>query len=407
MKLAIVTAYPPSKIALNQYAYHLVKHFRQKKDITEIVLLTDKTRGEKDLEFIENGCKVTVKKCWSFNSFSNLFSVTRAITNTKPDAILFNLSFKKFGNNKIAAAFGLMLPLICKYKKIPNIVLLHNIFEEVDLERSGYASNKLMKKFYGFIGTTLTGLVLHADTVVVTEQKHLEILELKYLATHIKFIPQGSFELPLEPNYILPTEGPMKIMAFGQFGTYKKVEGLIEAVELVRDKTGLDLEIVIAGTDNPNVPGYLAKVKEKYKHVPQLRFTGFIIGNEMSDLFKESAVVVFPYTSPKGSLGILHEAGNHGKAVIMPGLGDLAHFVKDGGYKAEFFNPKSITSLANAIDNIVTNNAHRIRLGQANYKAATAFPMSKITDIYLETFNTIIEEKPKFQNYQINKSVVL
>ena len=29
MKLAIVTAYPPSKVTLNEYAYHLVKSFRQ------------------------------------------------------------------------------------------------------------------------------------------------------------------------------------------------------------------------------------------------------------------------------------------------------------------------------------------------------------------------------------------
>ena len=43
-------------------------------------------------------------------------------------------------------------------------------------------------------------------------------------------------------------EGPLKIMTFGKFGTYKKVEGLIEAVEMVREQTGRELEIVIAGT---------------------------------------------------------------------------------------------------------------------------------------------------------------
>ena len=60
MKLAIVTAYPPSKVTLNEYAYHLVKHFRQKENVTEIVLLTDKTEGAKDIAFTEDGCKITV-----------------------------------------------------------------------------------------------------------------------------------------------------------------------------------------------------------------------------------------------------------------------------------------------------------------------------------------------------------
>ncbi len=39
MKLAIITAYPPSKITLNEYAYHLVKQFRQKELITELIFI--------------------------------------------------------------------------------------------------------------------------------------------------------------------------------------------------------------------------------------------------------------------------------------------------------------------------------------------------------------------------------
>ncbi|PNW29113.1 glycosyltransferase [Formosa algae] len=392
MKLAIVTAFPPSKVTLNEYAYHLVKHFRQKQDITELILLTDKTEGDKDLEFTEAGCKITVKECWSFNSYTTLFSVNRAINKTKPDAVLFNLQFMKFGDKKIAAALGLLLPLVCKLKKIPNVVLLHNILEEVDLKSAGFTSSKLMQNIYGFIGTTLTEFILHADVVAVTMQKYVTTLEAKYLAPNIKLIPHGTFEVPVEQDYSL-ADGPLKVMTFGKFGTYKKVEGMIEAVELVRANTGLDIEVVIAGTDNPNVPGYLAQVQEDYKHVPQIRFTGYVEEHEVPTLFNESAVVVFPYTSTTGSSGVLHQAGSYGKAVVMPDLGDLASLVKEEGYKGEFFDPNSVKSLAVAIENIVTNNGYRIALGQANYKAATALPMSKITDMYLETFKEIIEKK--------------
>ena len=96
MKLAIVTAYPPSKVTLNEYAYHLVKSFRQSKKVTELILLTDETLGEKDINFTENGCKITVKECWKFNSYANILNVTKAINQTKPDAILFNLQFIRF-----------------------------------------------------------------------------------------------------------------------------------------------------------------------------------------------------------------------------------------------------------------------------------------------------------------------
>ncbi|WP_179337132.1 glycosyltransferase [Winogradskyella ludwigii] len=392
MKLAIITAYPPSKVTLNEYAYHLVKQFRQKEEVTELILLTDKTEGAKDIEFIEEGCKITVKECWSFNSYKNIVSVTKALNNTKPDAVLFNLQFMKFGDKKIAAALGLMLPWICKLKKIPTIVLLHNILEEVDLGSAGFTSNKLMQNIYGFIGTSLTKLILKADVVAVTMQKYVNILEIKYLAPNVKLIPHGTFEIPNEPNYRLP-KGPLQIMTFGKFGTYKKVEAMIEAVELVRAKIGLDLEVVIAGTDNPNVPGYLAKVQEDYKHVPNVRFTGYVEESEVPKLFNESAVVVFPYTSTTGSSGVLHQAGSYGKAVIMPDLGDLALLIKDEGYKGEFFEPTSVESLANAIEAIVTNESYRLHLAVSNYKAATAHPMSQIADLYLAEFNTIINKK--------------
>ncbi|MCA0132596.1 glycosyltransferase [Winogradskyella alexanderae] len=392
MKLAIVTAYPPSKVTLNEYAYHLVKQFRQHQDITELILLTDRTEGEKDLNFSEAGCKITVKECWSFNSYKNIFSVTKAINQTAPDSVLFNLQFMKFGDKKVAAALGLMLPLVCRLKRIPNIVLLHNILEEVDLGSAGFTSNKLMQKLYGFIGSSLTRLILQADTVAVTMQKYVDILERKYNAKNVKLIPHGTFEIPEEPNYTLP-EGPMQIMTFGKFGTYKKVEGMIEAVEMVRQSTGLNLEVVIAGTDNPNVPGYLAKVREDYKHIPQVRFTGYVEEEDVPVIFNNSAVVVFPYTATTGSSGVLHQAGSYGKAVVMPDLGDLALLVQDEGYRGEFFDPTNVESLALAIEVLVTNEAHRLNIAKANYKAATAHPMSQIAEMYIGSFKQIFGNK--------------
>ncbi len=392
MKLAIITSYPPSQVTLNEYAYHLVKQFRKNEFITELILLTDKTAVEKDIQFTEAGCKITVKECWSFNSYKTIYTVTKVINQIQPDAVLFNLQFMKFGDNKIAAALGLMLPLVCKLKKLPNIVLLHNILEEVDLGSAGFTSNKLMQSLYGFAGAILTKLILQADVVALTMQKYVDTLETKYKASNVKFIPHGTFEIAEKPDYTLP-EGPLQIMTFGKFGTYKKVEALIEAVQMIRTATGLDLEVVIAGTDNPNVSGYLSKVKEAYKHVPQVRFTGYVEEHDVPIIFSESAVVVFPYTSTTGSSGVLHQAGSYGKAVVMPDLGDLALLVKDEGYQGEFFDPTSVESLAKAIETIVTNEAYRIHLAKINYQAATAHPMSEIARRYVELFKQIINRK--------------
>jgi len=392
MKLAIVTAYPPSKITLNEYGYHLVKQFRLKQEVTELILLTDGTPEPKDLQFEEEGCKITVKECWKFNSYFNLRTVIKAVNQTQPDAILFNLQFMKFGDKKLPAALGLLLPYICKLKAIPTIVLLHNIMEKVDLESAGFTKNKLLQKIYGFIGTTLTRFILQADLVAVTMEKYVGILEEKYKVDNVITIPHGTFEIPEQPKYTIP-EGPFKIMTFGKFGTYKKVEILIEAVEEIRRKTALDLEIVIAGEDNPNVPGYLKGVAEKYKDVSQLVFTGYVEEVDVAPLFEESAVVIFPYTSTTGSSGVLHQAGSYGKAVVMPNLGDLALLVDQEGYKGEFFEPENSSDLANAIRKILLNETYRIQLGEANYKAATALPMEAIASMYLNEFENIHRRK--------------
>jgi glycosyltransferase involved in cell wall biosynthesis len=403
MKLAIITAYPPSKITLNEYAYHLVKQFRQKELITELILLTDVTEGAKKLDFVEQGCKVSVKECWSFNSYGNILSVNKAVNQTRPDSILFNLQFMKFGDKKIPAAMGLLLPLICKIKRIPTIVLLHNILEEVDLKKAGFSSNKLMQYMYLFLGSILTTLILKADIVAVTMRKYVGVLEKKYNVKNVMAIPHGTFEVLKKPTFNLP-KGALKIMTFGKFGTYKKVDLLIEAVQIVRSITKMDLEIVIAGTNHPNAPKYLETAKKRFNYVPKLIFTGYVAEDEIPRLFNDSAVVVFPYTSTTGSSGVLHQAGGYGKAVIMPNLGDLALLVKEEGYRAEFFEPTSSASLAKSIEAIVTNEAYRIALGIANYEAASAYPMSMITGIYLDTFLDIANENSVENscNYQVN-----
>lgn len=391
MKIAVITAFPPSKVTLNEYGYHLVKNFAQKNEVTQVVILADKTVETKELDF-ENSNKIKVNECWSFNSYSNIVSITKAISKEKPDAVLINLQFMKFGDKKIPAALGLMIPMVLRLKGIPTVSLLHNILEQVDLESAGFTDNKIAQKIYNFIGTTLTRFILKSDVVAVTINKYVDILEKKYKVKNVKVIPHGTFDSIDEPSFEL-APGPKQIMAFGKFGTYKKVEILIEAAILIRKRSAEKIEVVIAGTDSPNTPGYLAGVQEKYKEVEGIRFTGYVEEKEVPVIFGNCTVVAFPYTSTTGSSGVLHQAGSYGKAVVMPDLGDLALLVEEEGYKGEFFNPESAESLAQAIEKIINNDDNRKAIAMQNFKAASALSMDKITDMYMDTFQGIILSK--------------
>lgn len=384
MKLGIITAFPPSKVTLNEYGYHLVKHWAAHPEITTIYLYCDTPDAKHHLDF-EHSDKIEVVPCWKFNSYRTLSSITKAVKKTKPDHIFLNLQFMKFGDKKIAAALGLCLPKVLRLYGFKNTVLLHNILETVDLSSAGFTNNPLLKKIYNGIGTLLTKLVLQANTVAVTIPKYVAILSKKYRANNVVLVPHGTFDIPETPDFTKNDE-IKQVMAFGKFGTYKKVEQLIEAVVKAREISGEQIRLVIAGSDNPNTPGYLKNVEQSYSHVTNLVFTGYLEENEVPRVFKDSTIVAFPYTSTTGSSGVLHQAGSYGKAVVLPNLGDLAELIKEEGYDGVFFDPSNTESLTNALVKLIQDSSLRQQLARKNFKAATAYPMNKIADIYFNIF---------------------
>jgi len=392
MKLAIVTPYPPSKVTLNEYAYHLVEQFKIKEDISEIVILSDDLPTGETYPTVEGGCPVSIKTCWSFNSFNNLFSIRKAIKSAKPDLVLYNIQFLSFGDSKIAATLGLLSPMVTRMSGIPSVALLHNIIETVDYESAGITSNPIMKWIFNLAGTIMTKIILMSSMVALTMPKYVRILEKKYKAKNVALLPHGSFETPPVPSFDVPS-GKKQIMTFGKFGTYKKVEEMIESVEIVRERTGEELEIVIAGTDNPNVKGYLAGVEKKYSHVKDLRFTGYVEEEDVPVIFGDSTAVVFPYTSTTGSSGVLHQAGAYGKAVVLPNIGDLKELIEEEGYLGEYFQPGDINGLADAIEKLVIDDDHRRYIAEKNYAAAASLPMSEVVDRYITHFHNLCGSK--------------
>ena len=237
----------------------------------------------------------------------------------------------------------------------------------------------------------VTRFILQADLVAVTIPKYVEILEAKYHAKNVLLAPHGSFE---ETNVEMPDSvpaGPPNIMTFGKFGTYKKVEVLVEAFELLLPAHP-SAQLVIAGTDNPNVKGYLDGVRDKYAHVPNIVFTGYVGEDDVPRIFGDAWVVIFPYTSTTGSSGVLHQAGGFGKPVVLPRLGDLEQLVIEEGYEGEFFEPGNAQSLADAICRVIDHPSRMLEMGSVNFMAATGLPITEVVDWYLIHFEQLLKK---------------
>lgn len=389
MKIAIVTAFPPSKVMLNEYAYHLVEHFVQKDKVKELILLTDFTETSKDLSFTTNGCYIKVKQCWRYNSYKNVYTILKALKKTTPDAVLFNMQFMRFGNSKPASALGLFLPLACKIKKIPSVVLLHNILECSYKNKVAATRPHPARKIKGVYNYIKTRLVLQADKVVLTNSSYIDLYKDKYKATNLHLIPHGSLGVPEEPVY-KEYSGTFRLLTYGKWGSYKRLESLVLAFNKVKERTGLPIELVIAGTDSPETPGYLYKMKKEFKSVEGLMFVENVETYEVPALFKNCDAVVMPYTFANVNSGALQRAGSFGKPIIIPNLKEILSVVEFEGYEGVYYDAFDTESMADGIEKVLVYEDYRRELGKANFEAASRYPMSKIADMYISLFNHLI-----------------
>jgi len=228
--------------------------------------------------------------------------------------------------------------------------------------------------------------------VTVTIPKYVELLEAKYGVSNVVLAPHGSFEDSPLPALDLPP-GPKQIMTFGKFGTYKRVEVLIDAFKRLLELGMTDVRLVIAGSDSPNAPGYLDRIKEQHVAVPGLTFTGYVAEADVPKLFQDSAVVAFPYTHTTGSSGVLHQAGDYGKAVVLPNVGDLAELIAEEGYAGAFFEPGDVEGLTNQLKRVLEDDAFRREMASQNLMAARGLPMSDVVDWYLIHFEEILDQR--------------
>lgn len=391
----MVTTYPPGKGSLNEYAYHFVRALRQKAEVERLTLLVDELPDGAAYPptTAEDGAPMEIIPCWRFDSLTNAVKIVQVVRRAKPDAVLFNVQFATFGGKKAPASLGLLAPKLVKLAGYPTFVLLHNIMETVDLISAGYAQQGWMEWTIRTAGETVTKALLSVDRVLVTIPKYVEILVEKYHSDKVLLAPHGSFEDDLpQPDFDLPP-GPRQLMTFGKFGTYKKVEILLDALKLLEAEGRDNLQVVIAGSDSPNAAGYLDQVREAYGNKPNIIFTGYVAEEDVPRIFGDAAVVVFPYTSTTGSSGVLHQAGSYGKAVVLPNIGDFAEVITEEGYVGEFFNPEDPATLARSIARILDDDDLRQTIGMRNYLAARGLPISDVVDWYLLHFESVINQR--------------
>ena len=378
--IAVVTALSPSSTTLAEYGLHLLIALGKKATVRVVALVED----DPELDYPEIP-GVEVVRAWRFNSIKNPVRIAAAARSVGADVVLFNAHFTSFGSSKVAATLGLMSPLVARISGIPAITLMHNIVETVDLRAAGFGAGGIVERAMRLIGTGLTWMVLRSNMVTTTMPRYVEILRKKYRASNVALTPHGSFDVPAPPA--APADRT-RIMTFGKFGTYKRVEALIEAVRMLGRP---NVELVIAGTDSPNTPGYLADVERRLGG-SDVRFTGYVPEADVEATFRGATVTVFPYTATTGSSGVLHQAGSFGCPPVLPRIGDLEDLIQNEGYTGAFFEPDNSADLARAIGELLDAPQRCRDIALHNYEAARGLSIEEVVDWHLVHAGRLIHD---------------
>jgi glycosyltransferase involved in cell wall biosynthesis len=380
MRVSLVTSFPPSRGDLNEYGYHLASAMRDDPRVDLSILADDGP--------LEEVGGFNVRRCWRFDSIFNPVRLLGAIRDSKPDVVWFNIGFSSFARAPIAAFVALTVPALARRLGYYTHITLHTVFERINLKDTGVRFPGL----YRTAGRMATRLLLASgDMSVLLPSFRSEILSnYGVSADRVQARPHGTFgevKGARVANSDVSSAGSSEqiILAFGYWGTYKKVDLLLESLERVRS-VAPNAVLVIAGTNHPSAPGYLETLQEQWRGHPGVRFLGYVPETELDNLFNTASVLVLPYSSAAGTSGVVHQACQYGLPMVATAIPEIVEIAQEEKIAVEFYEPGDGGALANQLIRLLSSEDLRRSLSEQNLRAAQGTPIAQVVDEYLRFF---------------------
>ncbi len=379
MRICLVSAFPPSGRMLNEYGFHIAREL-QRDPLLSVTILADKL-GEDHPELPD----FDVRRVWDFNSLRNPFALLRAIHEIKPDVIWYNLLFTTFGNahNPPAAFFGTCMPALTRMAGYYTHVTLHHLVEHVDMEDGGIRHARL----YRAAGMLATHMLLMSNSISVLLPAYRRTLLEKYRGENVHFRAHGTLGgRPEFPDFTRRGNPEHRILALGHWGTYKRLDLLMEAWPQVREAVP-EARLVIGGADHPMTPGYMESIKTRHQDDPRIDFVGYVPEEKIPEVFGGSTVLVMPYSSATGASGVAHQACEYGVPIISADIPDFREMANEEGMAIEFYRLGDAGSLAEELIALLRSPERQREMAEQNFSAALRQNMPQVIQQYLRGFN--------------------
>jgi glycosyltransferase involved in cell wall biosynthesis len=375
MKICLVTTFPPSRGGLSEYGFHIASEL-QRNPFLSLTVLADSLDGKGP-----DPDGFAVDRCWSFNDPNSSTRLLRAIHRHKPDVVWFNLLFTTFGHNPLVAFCGLATPLLTRLLGRYTHVTLHQLMDAVDMKDAGVRFPRLYRAAGGFA----TRMLLMSNSVTVLMPAYRKILVEQYGRQNVHVRAHGILSyLPEYPDFSR-RGNPHRVLAFGKWGTYKRLEPMIEAFELI-SKSLPNVKLVVGGGDHPRMPGYVASVAKRFENDSRLEFTGYVAEEQIPELFRTASVAVMPYSSSTGASGVAHLACAFGVPIISADITDFRQMADEEGLAIDFYQPSNTQDLAKHVISLLQSPEQQEEMVAQNFSAALRMTMPQIIHEYIRHF---------------------
>lgn len=393
MKICLVAAFPPSGRQLNEYAFHIARELRRHPHVTLSILADELS----DYEFAtdESGNPISAQeqtelagfnviRCWKFNSLATPIRLLSTIRKLKPDVVWFNLVFSSFATpeNPFAAFAGLSAPALTRSSGFYTHITLHHVLEHVDFEAAGVRQKRIFR-----IGTDVaTRTLLKAHSVSVLLSGYRRTLTLKYRARNVLLGTHGTFAaIPSSPDFSKRGNPECRILAIGHWGTYKRLETLMEAFPAVLEKVP-NARLIVAGANHHTRAGYWESIRASLPPDLPVEFRGYVPEEAIPELFQSTSVLVMPYDSATGSSGPAHQACEYGVPIVSADIPDFREMAHDEDMAIRFYKVGDAANLAQQLITILQSHELERQMSERNYQAGTRMTMANVVANYLRWF---------------------
>jgi len=393
MKICLVATFPPSGRQLNEYAFYIARELQRNPRLQLTILADELTDYEFATDQNGNPIKASqqaelpgfdVIRCWKFNSLQTPLRLLNTIRKLKPDVVWFNLVFSSFAtpDYPVAAFAGLCVPALTRALGCYTHITLHHIIEHVDFARAGVRREKMFR-----LGSDLaTRTLLKANSVSVLLSGYRRTLIEKYSAENVLLGTHGTFApCPSPPDFSKRGNPDHRVLAIGHWGTYKRLETLIEAFPAVLKKIP-NAKLIVAGANHHTKPGYWESIRDSHNLGSKVEFRGYVAEEAIPDLFRTASVVVMPYDSATGSSGPAHQACEYGVPIVCADIADFRDMAADEDMAVSFYKLGNAADLADQLTTILQSSELQRQMAEQNFSAAIQMTLPSVVRNYLRWF---------------------